>query len=124
MNQKTLLLRQINPSWIREGRATSQAFRPTRKDDLKLSVSDGDMITPENAWKQYTSLLGFSSEGVLAVSVAECESCELTARSQPLPDQPEHAIIDFSATTSNGQIERCSKKLVKAAQERDWIYRP
>lgn len=33
-----LLHRQVHPNWIRDGRITSQAFRPTKKDDNKLSI--------------------------------------------------------------------------------------
>ena len=40
MNSKTILLRQIHPIWIQQGRVTSQAFRPTPKDENKLSVFD------------------------------------------------------------------------------------
>ena len=42
MTPDTLLFRQVNPGWIREGRVTSQAFKPTAKDEKKLSVYDGD----------------------------------------------------------------------------------
>jgi hypothetical protein len=38
LNDTTLLHRQINPSWVQQGRVTSQAFRPTPKDESKLSV--------------------------------------------------------------------------------------
>jgi hypothetical protein len=121
MNIETLLLRQINPNWIREGRVTSQAFRPTPKDDRRLSVSDGDKVTPFESWERYTNR-GFASQGVLAVIVQECESNGLTAHPDPLPEQPEHAIIDFSNIISNSQIERISKILTFAAVKRGWQY--
>lgn len=44
MTPESLLLRQVNPRWIREGRVTSQVFRPTPKDEKKLSVYDGAKI--------------------------------------------------------------------------------
>ena len=47
MTGTTLLLRQIHPSFVQDGRVTSQAFRPTPKDESLLSVYDGDQITPE-----------------------------------------------------------------------------
>lgn len=64
MNPTTLLYRQVNPSWIQSGRVTSQAFKPTPKDERRLSVYDGDLITPADAWRHYTESLGFSSVGV------------------------------------------------------------
>ena len=51
MNNETLLLRQIHPSFIQAGHITSQAFRPTPKDQNKLSVYDGDQISAEDAWQ-------------------------------------------------------------------------
>ena len=54
MTGDTLLLRQIHPSFVQDGRVTSQAFRPTPKDDAQLSAYDGDQITPVAAWLNYT----------------------------------------------------------------------
>jgi hypothetical protein len=122
MNIETLLLRQINPNWVREGRVTSQAFRPTPKDARRLSVSDGDKVTPQESWERYTNR-GFASLGVLAVIVQECESNGLAAHPDPLPEQPEHAIIDFNNVVSNSQIERISKILAIVAMKRGWLYR-
>ena len=42
MTPDTLLLRQIHPGFIQGGRVTSQAFRPTPKDEFLLSVDNGD----------------------------------------------------------------------------------
>ena len=44
MTDSTMLLRQIHPAFVQADQATSQAFRPTPKDDGKLSVYDGDKI--------------------------------------------------------------------------------
>ena len=44
MTSETLLLRQIHPSFVQKGRVTSQAFRPTPKDEHLLSVDNGDKI--------------------------------------------------------------------------------
>ena len=70
-------MRQIHPSFIQEGRVTSQAFRPTPKDEDKLSTYDGDQIDARSAWKHYTETLGHDSDGALGVSVSECEELEL-----------------------------------------------
>ena len=49
MTGATLLLRQIHPSFIQAGFVTSQAFRPTPKDQSKFSVYDGDLISSEDS---------------------------------------------------------------------------
>ena len=46
MNSDTLLYRMISPSWMQDGSPTTPAFKPTRKDNGRLSVYDGDQISP------------------------------------------------------------------------------
>jgi len=120
MNEKTLLLRQVNPSWIQQGRITSQVFKPTPKDESRLSAYDGDLIVAEKAWKHFTTSLGFASVGVMAVSVQECKVNELPATPDPKPF-PEHVAIDFTGL-GGSQIEKKSKKLKAAAEARGWQY--
>jgi hypothetical protein len=120
MTGDTLLLRQINPNFLQQGQVTSQAFKPSPKDKDLLSAYDGDMISAEKAWEHFTGTLRFPSVGVMAVSVAECNLCELSAR--PNPDLfPEHAVIDFTGFTRN-QIEKKAKQLKAAAVTRGWRY--
>jgi hypothetical protein len=121
MTEDTHLLRQINPSWIQQGRITSQVFKPTPKDQKKLSAYDGDIITPENAWKHYTEILEFKSVGVMAVAVSDCIACHLSYFSDPVPF-PEHVIIDFSGFSTT-QIESKAKYLKRMAESRGWLYR-
>jgi len=121
MTDETLLLRQINPSWVQQDHVTSQAFRPTPKDKCKLSVYDGDMITPERSWHHYTSQLGYKSVGVMAASVIECKRQELAVRPEPERFR-EHAVIDFTGIGTN-QIEKKSKRLRVAAESRGWKFR-
>lgn len=121
MTDETLLLRQINPSWVQQDRVTSQAFRPTPKDERLLSVYDGDMITPEQSWKHYAEQLGHKSVGVMAVSVIECTEQELSVRNDREPF-PEHAVIDFT-DLGTGQVEKKSKRLRVAAESRGWRFR-
>jgi hypothetical protein len=117
----TLFLRQVHPSFVQHGRVTSQAFRPTPKDELRLSGYDGDLIEPEPAWQHYTATLRLASVGVLAVSVRECTALELPVYSDPEPF-PEHVVIDYSEVQKSA-IERISKKLKAKAAARDWLYR-
>jgi len=120
MTSDTQLLRQVNPSWVQSGRVTSQVFKPTAKDKNRLSVYDGDRITAVAAWGHYTGELAFTSVGVLAVTVEECERLELTAESDPGPF-PKHAVINFDDFPLS-QIEKKAKHLKKAAEARGWQY--
>lgn len=122
MNDDTLLYRQVHPSWIVDGVATSLTFLPSRQHQYLLSVYDGDKIDPEAAWNHYHGELGLTSEGVLAVSVAECDDLQLPARPDPEPF-PEHAVIDFTGL-SNSKRERKADRLKAIANERGWLFRP
>jgi hypothetical protein len=120
MNGTTLLFRQIHPSWVQSGRVTSQAFKPTPKDQKRLSVYDGDQITAKDSWNHHTKHLGYKSAGVLAVNVGECQSHDLIVETDPEPF-PAHIVIVFKGCT-NSQIEKKSKFLKKAAEARGWLY--
>ncbi len=120
LNGATLLHRQVNPSWVQQGRVTSQVFKPTPKDNRRLSVYDGDQVSAFNAWLHYTTELGLTSIGVLAVTVAECEALDLAAEPDPAPF-PAHAVIRFDACTPS-QIEKKAKRLKAAAEARGWLH--
>lgn len=120
MKPETLLLRQVHPVWLQQNRITSQVFRPTSKDQKKLSVYDGDQISPENSWKHYTEEMEYKSVGVMGVTEEECRKLVLTVKSDPMPF-PEHALIDFSLYSEN-QIKQKSKHLKVLAESRGWLY--
>ena len=119
MTGATLLLRQIHPNFIKFGRVTSQAFRPTPKDEYKLSVYDGDLIGAVAAWAHYRGR-NLQSVGVMAVTVEECTREELKVRSSP-EVFAEHAEIDFLDFNLN-QCEKKGKKLRNAAEGRGWLH--
>ena len=120
MTANTLLFRQIHPSFVQNGRVTSQPFRPTPKDESLLSVYDGDLISPEKSWVHFTTKLMQQSVGTMAVSVAECAAENLRSRPDPVTF-PEHAVIDFSGLTDK-ECRTKSKKLQAKALERGWLY--
>lgn len=99
---------------------TSLVFKPTRKDNDKLSVYDGDMIDPESAFNHFVNILGFQSAGVLGVSVAECEEVGLRALSDPHPF-PEHAVVDFTGHTG-GSAQRIAGVLRNKSIARGWLH--
>jgi hypothetical protein len=109
-DEDELLYRQVHPSFIRDGRPSSQAFRPTRKDEGKLSVSRSTLTSPRQSFELFTNVMELKSAGVWGMTVGECNAESLSVRSDPLvappakaPD-PSHAVVDFSTVTSNGQI--------------------
>ena len=122
MNSDTLLYRMISPSFIQDRFAISPAFKPTRKDNGRLSVYDGDQISPQAAYEHYASL-GYKAVGVLAVSVAECESLDLAVTPDPLPGFPEHTTIDFTTLSRKG-TELAARTLRERATARGWQHRP
>lgn len=121
MNDATIVYRQIHPSFVQAGFPTSQAFRPTPKDESKLSVYDGDQITSEYAFQHYINDLKLSSVGVMGLTVSECVAESLAVRSDPEPFQ-EHAVIDFSGL-SDKDCRNKSKKLQSKAVHRGWLHR-
>lgn len=122
MNDQTLLLRQVHPSFFPDGEVSSQAFFPFPKDDGKLSVYDNDQITAEASHQHYTATLGLKSVGVWALSGAETVSVDLTHRPDPVLGNPAHAIIDFG-TLAEKECRKLAKKLQKLAVNRGCQYR-
>ena len=125
MNSDTLLYRMVSPSWMQRGIATSQTFKPTRKDNGLLSVYDGDQISPQAAYEHFTNPppgIGQRAVGVLAVMVAECESLNLTVKLDGDPI-PAHAVIDFT-TLSRRDLNRAADELKGIANAHGWQYRP
>lgn len=123
MQAATLLLRQVHPSWLKEGHVLSIAFRPFPKDEGLLSAYDGDLIQAEPSYVHYTQKLGYASAGVWAVAVSEAEACALSARPAPLPDFPEHAVIDFTRHAEKQQRAK-SKILAAKAEVRGCLFAP
>ena len=115
MESTTLLLRQVNPQFYKDGRVLSIAFKPSTNHMGLLSVYDGDQIEPDAAWNHFTTKLGLASSGTWAVSVAEATSLDLPAKPMPLEDFPEHAAIDFRA--HDDKARKAKAKLLAARAE-------
>lgn len=120
MNSETILIRQIHPSFIQDGRVGSNAFCPTSKDEGKLSTYNGDKIDAESAWQHYTDDLGHQSVDAYGVSFGECESLDLTVSEDPEPFL-EHVVIDFNAHGSSA-VKKKGKQLRKCAVDRGWLH--
>ena len=129
MSKPSLRFRQVHPSWIKgtESRVTSQVFKPTPKDEKRLSVSLEELTTAEQAFQHHTQRLKLASAGVLAVTDEEVQSQGLAVVADPirgpLPD-PAHAYIDYTKVDAGNAIERKAKMLRAAARARGWVYLP
>ncbi len=116
-----LLHRQVHPSFLRDGRPTSQAFGPTPKDEGGLSVSRHSRATPEVAYRRHTEQKALKSAGVWSIKVGECNHLELEAYDDALPDDDAHALVDFRGL-SKGIVEKKAKQLAELARQRGRLY--
>lgn len=121
-----LLLRQVHPKWIHDGRVGSVAFRPTPKDKKLLSVSRDSLTTPPQAHDLHTKAKGFESEGVWAVSVSEVRNVSLFAYGDPLTtpvEDPAHTVVDFQSLGTSA-TDRASDLLASRARTRGCLHPP
>lgn len=121
MKPETLLLRQVHPSFVQNGRVTSQVFRPTPKDEHMLSVDNGSQVSAEDSFARFIATPNCTSIGVQAVTKQDCDEHELPVEQDGQP-YPEHCFIDYRAF-SKKQIERKAKQLRVKAKARGWLYR-
>lgn len=122
MNDDTLLLRQVHPTFVQNGTITSQVFRPTPKDENLLSVDNGDKISTRDSFERFCEQPNCNSAGVMAVTCQECKERELEVVEDGDP-YPEHCSIDYSAH-SKKQVEKIAKYLKRQAQSRGWQFQP
>jgi hypothetical protein len=111
-NMEEKLYRQVHPNFFQAGRVTSQAFRPTAKDQGMLSVSRGSMTNPRQAMT-LARQRGVRTLGTWSVTVGNAADLELPAYPDPVTDgvpDEAHALIDFSRL-SNGEARLCSERL-------------
>lgn len=123
MKPETLLLRQVHPDFIPEAQLTSQAFMPFPKDKGKLSVYDGDQISPQDSYKHYTEILGNKAAGVWGVTCAEVSTVGLASAPDPLENFPSHAVVDFTALPEKS-FRKLAKRLKSAAVARGCLHAP
>lgn len=128
-NMKEILLRQIHPSYIESGNLSSQPFRPTSKDDNKLSVDRSSIFTAEQSYKHYTAELGFESVGVYGLSVGEFQGETIGCVGDPLEEDntrgtkanPAHSLADYSVHNASQQ-KNVAKRLKRLAAARGCLH--
>ncbi len=122
-DEEQTLHRQVHPSWVQEGRITSQAFSPTPKDAGLLSVYDGKQIAAEGSFNHYTTVLKLAAIGAVSVAESEVTEVGLSWRPDPAPF-PEHAVIDFTGLPNSGKVRAKAQALAEKARQRGWTYKP
>ena len=108
MNADTFLLRQAHPNFMDGELPTSQVFMPNSGDEGKMSVYDGDQISPEDSYVHYTQVRKKQSNSVWALTKQEVDTNGVPGTPDPLPNFPSHAKIDFTQ-----EPERTWRKVAK-----------
>ncbi len=119
-NGTELLLRQIHPNMVQEGRPTSLAFRPNGNDAGRLSSDRGSMLTPRVAFEAYLARQR-QTAGTWAISVAEYSQAGLASYSDPIEENIAHAIIDFT-TKAQTEWRSLSKRFQVHSTNRGILY--
>lgn len=123
-NSDELLFRQVHPSFIQDERPSSQAFKPTPKDEKQLSVARGALTDPVNAYDLHVQAKGLASAGTWAVTVGEAQVESLPSFPDPLTApiaDPAHALVDFTAC-SRSQMDAKGSRLAAKARERGRLH--
>ncbi len=115
-----LLMRQVHPSQITEGRPSSRCFTPTGTDKGHLSADRESLLTPKEAYERYLQRKQLlEGGGTWGVSVAEFEQLGLLSYSDPLPDNASHALVDFtSAGDEKKQLTKGKLAYAKAIERK------
>jgi len=123
MTPATILLRQSHPNFIPDGVLTSQVFMPNSEDEGRMSVYDGDQITPVESYRHYTEVLGKQSHSVWGLTKAEVDDAGVPAEPNALLGFPSHSIIDFG-NRGEKECRRIAKRLKALALSRGCLYLP
>lgn len=95
---KEILMRQVHPNMMQEGRLWSGAFTPTKFDEGLLSADRDSIITPKDAYERYLRQKKLTQAGgVWGVNIGEFEAIGLLCYSDALPDNTAHALVDYAA---------------------------
>jgi len=123
-----VLFRQIHPEFIENGLPTSQPFRPTRKDQGRLSVDRSSLTSAADSFDLFVAS-DFASAAVYGLSVGEFGAENLPCSEDPIEASPTvsanaaHAFVDFNHH-SDGQWKNISKRLKRNAIARGQLHPP
>lgn len=119
-----VLYRQAHPELVDDGVPSSSVFRPTPKDEGKLSVDRSTLTSPKEAFELFLQK-GYRSIAVFGVSVEEFKSERIRCIADPIvdshPKNPAHALADYSQFGQN-QRTKIAKRLKKLAVARGQLH--
>ena len=121
-----VLFRQIHPSFLDNGKPSSQPFLPTTKDQDKLSVDRSSLTDAASSYALFTGA-GHLSASVYGLTVGEFRVEALACLSDPLaavgaePANPAHAYADYSGHSLSQQKAK-AKRLKQTALARGCLY--
>lgn len=93
----TLLMRQVHPSQMQEGRPASRSFTPNDADGGHLSADDDTFVSPKIAYERYLAAKNLEKAGgTWAVSVGEFAELGLSSYADPLENNSAHVLVDFT----------------------------
>lgn len=93
-----LLMRQVHPNMMQEGRLWSGAFTPTKADNGLLSADRDSVISPKDAYERYLKVKALTQAGgSWGVSINEFKAIDLVCFADPIADNDAHVLVDFAA---------------------------
>jgi hypothetical protein len=118
-----LLMRQVHPSQITEGRPAQSTFTPTERDNGLLSADRESLISPRDAYERYLRSKNLAAAGgTWGVSVKEFSDLGLQSYSDPLQDNPAHALVDFTLAGEQKRRQSIGKLVYAKARDRGRLY--
>jgi hypothetical protein len=123
MNAGTILLRLAHPNFMDGEEITSQVFMPSSSDEGRLSVYDGDQISPADSYVHYTEVSHNLAHSVWGVTCEEAASESVPASPAPLPGFASHVVMDFTGK-SDKACRRVAKRLKLLALARGCLFLP
>lgn len=115
---ETMLLRQVNPAFIQNGVISSQVYKPTKKDNDKLSMYNGDKFTAEDSFNHFLGLSDTNkSSGVVGVTKAQCDTVGVPSLEDNDPFD-RHCHLDFTDIS----IKSKSKLLKAVSINNGWLF--
>ena len=110
----TILFRHVARSEHNNGRVTSQAFLPKRKDNNRLSMVHGGMISAADAQRAHIAA-GYQSDGVARLTVSDIREMGLEPEHDGDPT-PDHVSVPFPADVSNSRRKDIARRLASRCE--------
>lgn len=115
-----LMLRNVHPNFVDNGRVGSDGFAPSEQHDFKLSVDFNILSSPYESFVRHTELNGLPSAGVFGVTIGEFEDYKVECVADPEPANPAHALADFKEVraVAKSKVRKTGRALAAIATKR------